>query len=108
MTSAKAISPTFLKHGDIVTIVAPARKISETELLPSVKILQNWGLKVKLGKHIYASSNQFAGYDEVRQQDFQAMLDDNEVRAIFSARGGYGAIRIIDKLDFTVFKKHPK
>jgi muramoyltetrapeptide carboxypeptidase len=108
MPNLKLISPPFLKPGDSVGIVAPARKISETELLSSVKILQNWGLKVKLGKHIYSSFNQFAGKDEVRLQDFQAMLDDTEVKAIFSARGGYGALRIIDSLDFTLFQKHPK
>ena len=108
MSNIKAISPPFLKPGDVVGIVAPARKISEAELLPSVKILNSWGLKVKLGKHIYATSNQFAGKDGVRLADFQAMLDDAEVKAIFSARGGYGALRIIDKLDFSAFKKHPK
>jgi muramoyltetrapeptide carboxypeptidase len=108
MPNIKSISPPFLKPGDSVGIVAPARKISEEELLPSIKVLQSWGLKVKLSKRIYASFNQFAGKDEVRQQGFQAMLDDTEVKAIFSARGGYGALRIIDSLDFTQFKKHPK
>ncbi|HXB12037.1 MAG TPA: LD-carboxypeptidase [Bacteroidia bacterium] len=108
MSNIKTIPPKFLKPGDCVSIVAPARKISEEELLPSIKTLESWGLKVKLGKHIYASSHQFAGKDELRQQDFQTMLDDNEVRAIFSARGGYGALRIIDNLDLALFKKHPK
>jgi len=108
MQAAKTISPPFLKPGDSVGIVAPARKISEEELLPSVKILEGWGLKVKLGKHIYSSFHQFAGKDDIRLADFQTMLDDSEVTAIFSARGGYGALRIIDKLDFTAFIKHPK
>jgi muramoyltetrapeptide carboxypeptidase len=108
MPNVKTISPNFLAPGDFVGIVAPARKISEEELLPSIKILQSWGLKVKLGKHIYSSSHQFAGKDELRQEDFQTMLNDTEVKAIFSARGGYGALRIIDALDLTIFKKHPK
>jgi len=108
MQHSKSIRPSFLKQGDCVGIVAPARKISEAELLPSIKILQGWGLNVKLGKHIYAVDKQFAGSDDKRRHDFQAMLDDAEVKAIFSARGGYGAVRIIDALDFSLFKKYPK
>jgi muramoyltetrapeptide carboxypeptidase len=104
----KSIRPPFLKAGDTVGIVAPARKISEQELMPSIKVLQGWGLNVKLGKHIYATHHQFAGADDIRRTDLQVMLDDNEVKAIFSARGGYGALRIIDDIDLTIFKKHPK
>lgn len=108
MQHTKSIRPPFLKQGDCVGISAPARKISEAELLPSIKILQSWGLKVKLGKHIYAAYHQFAGDDELRKADIQTMLDDAEVKAVFSARGGYGAVRVIDKLDFSYFSKHPK
>jgi muramoyltetrapeptide carboxypeptidase len=108
MQHLKNMRPPFLKQGDYVGIVAPARKISEAELLPSIKILQSWGLKVKLGKHIYAAQHQFAGNDDIRRTDMQTMLDDAEVKAIFSARGGYGIVRIIDGLDFSFFKKHPK
>jgi len=63
---------------------------------------------VKLGKHIYSSSDQFAGTDEERLSDMQQMLDSIEVKAILTARGGYGSVRIIDKLDFTRFSKTPK
>src|SRR5580704_12462579 len=100
--------PPFLKPGDCIGIVAPARKISATELSPAANIFESWGLKVKMGKHIYSSFNQFAGTDEERLSDMQQMLDDQEVKIIISARGGYGAIRIIDKLDFTKFCKNPK
>lgn len=108
MENTAGIRPPFLKKGDSVGIVAPARKISEEELLPSIKILESWGLNVTLGKHIYATCNQFAGDDDARCADFQAMLDNPDIKAIFSARGGYGAVRIIDKLDFSRFKQHPK
>ena len=108
MAIAKIIRPLFLKHGDCVGIVAPARKISEQELLPAIKILQEWGLKVKLSKHIYAVQNQYAGSDDIRRADMQTMLNDADVKAIFSARGGYGAVRVIDELDFSYFTKHPK
>ncbi len=104
----KHARPHFLKKGDTVAIIAPARKISEAELDPAIKILESWGLKVKSGKHIYAVDNQFAGTDAERCSDLQTMLDDSNIKAIFSARGGYGAVRIIDKLDFSGLKKNPK
>jgi len=108
MTKLKSIRPAFLKPGDTIGIIAPARKISEQELLPSIKTLQTWGLKVKLGKHIYSSYHQFAGTDDLRRSDLQTMLDDIEVKAIFSARGGYGTLRIIDAIDLTSFINHAK
>lgn len=100
--------PPFLKPGDCIGIVAPARKISAEELNPAIKQLESWGLRVKLGAHIYATDNQFAGTDEERLADMQQMLDDEDVKAILPARGGYGSVRIIDKLDFTRFCQKPK
>jgi muramoyltetrapeptide carboxypeptidase len=54
------------------------------------------------------SKTYFSGTDEVRRNEFQAMLDDPNIKAILCGRGGYGISRIIDQLDFTTFKKHPK
>jgi muramoyltetrapeptide carboxypeptidase len=108
MAKVNLIAPPFLKPGDSIGIVAPARKISADELNPAIRQLESWGLKVKLGKHIYAASHQFAGTDEERVADMQQMLDDKEVKAIIAARGGYGSVRIIDKLDFTKFCQNPK
>lgn len=102
------ISPTFLQKGDTVAIVSTARKISELEIKPALQLLENWGLKYVLGKTIGAEENQFAGSDDLRAADFQEMLDDPKIRAIWCARGGYGTVRIIDKLDFSKFKKIPK
>jgi muramoyltetrapeptide carboxypeptidase len=108
MQLQKHICPVYLKPGDCIGIVAPARKITAQELMPAISILENWGLKVKLGKNIYNSDNQYSGTDSERCSDLQAMLDDTEVKAIISARGGYGAVRIIDKLDFASFAKNSK
>jgi muramoyltetrapeptide carboxypeptidase len=102
------VIPTFLQKDDTVAIVSTARKISKEELSPSIQLLESWGLKAKLGKTIGAEENQFAGSDELRATDFQQMLDDPKVKAIWCARGGYGTVRIIDKLDFSAFKKNPK
>lgn len=102
------ISPTFLQKGDTVAIVSTARKISELEIKPALQLLENWGLKYVLGKTIGAEENQFAGSDDLRAADFQKMLDDPKIKAIWCARGGYGTVRILDKLDFSKFKKNPK
>jgi len=108
MTKTNLIAPPFLKSGDYIGIVAPARKISADELSIAVRQLESWGLKVKLGKHIYSVSHQFSGTDDERTVDMQQMLEDKEVKAIIAARGGYGSVRIIDKLDFTKFRQTPK
>lgn len=101
-------TPPFLKKNDNVAIVSTARKISKEELKPAIQLLESWGLKAVLGKTIGAEENQFAGSDDLRATDFQQMLDDPKIKAIWCARGGYGTVRIIDKLDFSAFKKSPK
>jgi len=100
--------PEFLKKGDKIGIVACARKISKEELQPAIAIFESWGLQVVLGKHVFNADHQFSGTDEERAADLQSMLDDSSIKAVISARGGYGTVRIIDKIDFTTFKKHPK
>lgn len=99
----------YLKKGDTVMIVAPAGIISDsTALNDGIKLFKDWGLHVKLGKHVFKRSGHFAGTDEQRTEDFQAALDDKTVKAIWCARGGYGSVRILDKIDFTDFKENPK
>lgn len=100
--------PELLKAGDGVAIVATARKISEAELAPSIQLFESWGLRVMLPKNIYAECNQFAGTDEQRAADLQWALDNEDVKAVICARGGYGTVRIIDKIDFTKFAQSPK
>src|SRR5690554_6351636 len=102
------ITPKSLQQGDTVAIVSTARKITKEELQPALQLLKSWGLKAVLGKTIGAEENQFAGSDELRAADFQEMMDDPNIKAIWCARGGYGTVRIIDKLDFSSFTKIPK
>lgn len=102
------IIPTYLKKGDKIGIVATARKISEAELVPALKILEEKGLMPQLGKYVLGAHHQFSGTDAERCADLQHMLDDESIKAIIVARGGYGTLRIIDSLDFTAFAKHPK
>lgn len=102
------ITPQTLKNGDAVGIVSTARKITKEEVKPALQLLEKWGLRAVLGKTIGAEENQFAGSDGLRAEDFQQMLDDPEIKAIWCARGGYGTVRMVDWLDFSAFKKNPK
>jgi muramoyltetrapeptide carboxypeptidase len=102
------ITPPYLKAGDKVAIVSTARKVSEQEMKPAVELLEEWGLETVFGKNLFNELNQFAGTDEDRASDFQSALDDLSVNAILFARGGYGTVRIIDKIEWEGFKKNPK
>jgi muramoyltetrapeptide carboxypeptidase len=106
--STNMIRPPNLEPGNKVGIVAPARKVNREEMAPAIKMLSSWGYDVIEGRHLYNEENQYSGSDEQRTADFQYMLDDPDIKAIFSARGGYGSVRIIDKLDFSSFTEHPK
>src|SRR3954454_12109358 len=102
------ITPEYLSFGDKIGIVAPARKINIGELQPAVDTLKSWGLEVVYGEHLFNVHHQFAGRDEQRAASLQDLLDDDSIKAIISARGGYGTVRIIDKINFDKFQKSPK
>jgi muramoyltetrapeptide carboxypeptidase len=101
--------PPYLKKGDMIGITCPAGYMAEAKAQTCIETLQSWGFQVMVGKTIGGrSKNYFSGTDEVRQDELQAMLDDENIKAILCGRGGYGVGRIIDQLDFTAFKKKPK
>lgn len=99
--------PPYLKKGDKIAIVSPAKKLPG-DINSAIAVLEQWGLEVVLGESVYAGHHQFAGSDAQRAKDLQTFLDDPEINAIIASRGGYGTIRIIDELDFTKFNQHPK
>lgn len=102
------VVPPYLKQGDTIGITCPAGYISLSDIQPAIRKMEEWGFKVRLGSVIGKKDFTFGGTDDERRLDFQQMLDDPGIRAIMPARGGYGAIRIIDLLDFSLFAKHPK
>jgi muramoyltetrapeptide carboxypeptidase len=106
--SSKKIQPLFLKIGDEVAIISPSFAIDESKISEAVGLLEKWGLKVRIGKNAFKKDGQFAGSDNERLADLQEMTDDNNIKAVFCARGGYGVSRIINKIDFSVLKKNPK
>ena len=99
--------PAYLKKGDKIAIVSPAKKLPK-RIDQAVELFKQWGLEVIIGESVYADHHQFAGDDLLRARDIQCFLDDSSIKAIIAARGGYGTIRIIDEFDFTAFIENPK
>ena len=104
------VQPPYLKAGDTVAIVAPSGilKNKDTEIQKAKDLLKSWGLNYVIGKHVFNQNNHFAGTDDERCEDFQQAMDDPTIKAIWCARGGYGTVRILDKLDYSKFRKKPK
>lgn len=100
--------PPYLHPGDKIRIVAPAGKSTEEQILPAVNWLRENGFSVETGKNIFGQYFQYSGTDQDRLSDLQEALDDPGTKAILCTRGGYGTIRIINQLDFSRFRKHPK
>lgn len=98
----------MLQQGDTIRIISTARKISPAEVLPAIIKLQEWGYRVETGQHLFKVHHQFAGTDEQRAEDLQNAITDPKVKAILCARGGYGTVKIIDKIDFSPLTKNPK
>ena len=102
------IFPEKLKIGDKIGIISTARKITLDELAPAIKTIESWELKVVLGPNLFEVDNQFSGTIEQRSTDLQTMIDDDSIKAILCARGGYGTVQIIDNIDFSKLKNKPK
>jgi muramoyltetrapeptide carboxypeptidase len=100
--------PDFLSPGDEIRIVSPASAVEGDYIDKTIQALQRLDYKISLGKHVRSVHHQFAGEDQERLEDMQAAFNDNNVKAIFCARGGYGSIRIADKIDLSAFRKNPK
>ena len=101
--------PNSIQKGDTVGLIALACKVNFEILKPAIAWMENvWGLKIILGESLTSEYHQFAGTDTIRANDFQTMLDNPEIKAVFSARGGYGSSRLLDSIDFTAFQKQPK
>lgn len=101
--------PPYLKKGDTIGIICPAGAMPVERVSECIRILnEDWGFRTKVGKTVGTQFNYFSGTDDERLADLQQMLDDPEIDAILCGRGGYGVGRIIDRVDFTRFKKKPK
>ena len=102
------IIPPYLQKGDTIGIVCPSGYMPEEKAATCIQVLQQWGYQVKTGSTLGHQFHYFSGTDEERLADLQQMLDDRQVKAVLCARGGYGMSRIIDRIDFRKFRRHPK
>lgn len=101
--------PPYLKKDDTIGLVCPSGFMALDKAEACINTLQSWGYQVKVGNTVGSNStNYFSGTDEERLNDLQQMLDDKTIKAVLCARGGYGATRLVDKINFRKFKKHPK
>lgn len=101
-------TPSSLQKGDQIGIIACAGRIAEERIRAGIQVLESWGLSVCLGKYLFTPHHQFGATDSQRLEDLQEMLDNPEIKAVISARGGYGTVRIIDGLNFSRFIEQPK
>ena len=106
--SATAQMMPRLMPGDTIAIAAPSGKIDSTQVMPAVRVLQAQGYHVIVPEGLWDNWNGFAGTSAQRAQRFQQLLDDPTIKVILCAKGGYGAVNILDQLDFTAFRQHPK
>lgn len=105
----KAMIPKHLSEGDTIGIISPASNKFESEPYEiAVETFKVMGLKVKLGKHVSSHYGHLAGTDEERAEDLNKMFQDPEVDAIIALRGGSGAARILDLIDYEAIGKNPK
>ena len=100
--------PPYLKPGDTIGITCPAGYMTLEQIQPAVETMKNWGFKLRIGSTVGKRDFIFGGTDPERLADLQEMLDDDSIRAIMCARGGYGSVRIIDMLDWKKFVENPK
>ena len=102
------ITPQYLQQGDKIGIVAPARKVKPAEIAYGIEQLKLAGFEIVEGNNLYGDFNQFSGTDNERAADMQHMIDDNSIKAIMCARGGYGCVRIVDDIDWHPLMDNPK
>lgn len=100
--------PPRLKKGDTVGIIAPASPPNQKKLAKALKFLEQLGLNYVLGESVSQQQHYLAGTDKVRLRDFQDMVEDQSIKAIFCSSGGYGSARIADKIDYVSLQENPK
>lgn len=102
------VRPQRLKQGDTVGVVALSGPLNMEYLPDKLDLLESLGLKVKIGETVGLTGKYLAGTDEERLKDLHNMIQDPEVKGIFCLKGGYGAARIADRIDYQLLTEQPK
>ena len=100
--------PPHIQPGDLIGIVSPSGSFERERLRPGLSYLRNRGFRVRVGSAVYDRDRYLAGQDADRAKDLNAMFADPEVRAVFAARGGFGAARVLEFLDYEAIRSDPK
>jgi len=101
--------PPPLKKGDILGIFAPAGKLSnDAHFRRGVTILQKMGFEVKFPQNLWSGRGYLADSDENRGHEFNRLIQDVEINGLIAARGGYGCLRMLDKIDIDAVVNNPK
>ena len=105
----KIIKPQLLNEGNTIGILAPSGAMDDdTNLKRAIEFFEHRGYKVKLSENIYSKNRYLAGTDEERLDALHKMFADKYVNAIICLRGGYGAIRLINKINYDLIRQNPK
>lgn len=105
----RIIKPAKLKTGDVIGIIAPASApVDPTKLENGIRYIEKNGYRVELGNNVSKINGYLAGTDQERADDLNSMFKNKDVKAIFCLRGGYGASRILDKINYKLIRSNPK
>jgi muramoyltetrapeptide carboxypeptidase len=104
----KMRKPPMLRRGDRVGLIAPASPPDPSEITIAQTNMHDLGLVPVLGANVHARDGYLAGSDAQRAEDFNTMARDPSIRAIIAVRGGYGTMRILDRLDYAAIRNDPK
>ena len=102
------LKPKALKFGDTIGIVAPSSPTTKKNVKLAKQQLQDLGFNVKLSASCFATHGYLAGKDQLRAEELNKMFADKEIDGIICLRGGYGAPKILNKVDFEIIKANPK
>jgi muramoyltetrapeptide carboxypeptidase len=97
-----------LQKGDLIYITAPAKSIETEPVFFARDYFEKAGFRVRISPHCFGTHHYFSGSDSERTADFQQAIDDPDVKAILCARGGYGCVRILDRLQWAAMLRQPK
>lgn len=106
--TATRIRPPYLHIGDTVAVCNASNRAYPEKIEPGIKVLESWGLVVERATNLYAADGRYGGTEEARASELQRMMDSPNIKAIFMARGGYGASQLLDKVSFNRMRRHPK
>lgn len=102
------IKPPPLRPGDTIGVIAPAGPVDRDEIQPAIDLLKERGYHTLLSLNLFKKKGYLAGHDEARLEDFHAMFADSGIKAILCARGGFGTIRLLDRIDYDLVRSNPK